>query len=146
MSRRKLPKNPDEDSLPIGNQPISATTPDAGDPTSPIGGDDEKPDTSNEQTTPLGAEGPEAVTQNDTAIDISKDDESKGDESKGDDGEPILTVGLMKLRYTGETTISLDASMVGVYRKVTIYPNQLVLLPEMLGRHWAKKPFFTKVD
>ncbi len=78
--------------------------------------------------------------------DESKDDESKDDESKDDTSEPILTVGLMKLLYTGNTPISLDAAMVGVFRKVVIYPNQLVLLPEMLGRHWVKKPFFTKVE
>ena len=135
----KNKKQPSDAIAPTDDKPLVGFL-DAGDSSSSAGVGSEKPDTSNEQETPLGDESSEGKEEDDTAIDTSKDDESKDDE-----GEHVLTIGLMRLRYTGETSISLDASMVGVYRKVTIEPNQSVLLPEMLGRHWVKKPFFTKV-
>lgn len=74
---------------------------------------------------------------------FSKKDEAKS--SSSTDALPPVLVGISTLEYTGKESISLDASIVEVYTKVKLEPNQKVIAPTMLARHWLKKPFFSEV-
>lgn len=74
---------------------------------------------------------------------FSKKDEAKS--SGNTDALPPVLVGISTLEHTGKESISLDASIVEVYTKVKLEPNQKVIVPTMLARHWLKKPFFSEV-